>query len=100
MILPAIPHFDTKLVDDGGTITGEYWRRWIFLLWNAVSKIWTNPVAPSFTFATLPSPATVGMYAVVTNSSTVVWGAIIAAASPGSKVLAFYNGTNWTVLGK
>lgn len=53
----------------------------------------------AYAFADLPTlPA--GSMAYITNSSTQTWGATIAAASPGSPVLGWYNGTNWTVVGK
>jgi len=52
----------------------------------------------SYQFANLPTAA-VGMMAVVTNSNTVTWGATIAGGGANA-VLAFYNGTNWTVAGK
>lgn len=51
------------------------------------------------TFATLPASPVAGMVAYVTDSNTVVWGATIAGSST-NKVLAFYNGSAWTVAGK
>lgn len=48
-------------------------------------------------FASLPT-GVAGMYAYVTDSNTTTWGATIAGSST-NKVLAFYNGTNWTVAG-
>lgn len=50
-------------------------------------------------FASLPAAPVAGMVAYVTDSNTVTWGATIAGSST-NKVLAFYNGTNWTVAGK
>jgi hypothetical protein len=50
-------------------------------------------------FASLPAAPVAGMTAYVTDSTTAVWGAVIAGLG-GNKVLAFYNGTNWTVAGK
>lgn len=49
-------------------------------------------------FASLPASPVVGMLACVNNSNTAVWGATIAGGG-ANKVLAFYNGTNWTVAG-
>jgi hypothetical protein len=49
-------------------------------------------------FASLPTPSE-GMIASVNNSNTAVWGANIAGGG-ANKVLAYYNGTNWTVAGK
>lgn len=48
-------------------------------------------------YASLPTAAA-GDIAYVTDSSTATWGATIAGGG-ANKVLAFYNGTNWTVAG-
>lgn len=48
-------------------------------------------------FASLPT-GVAGMLAYVTDASTATWGATIAGGG-ANKVLAFYNGTNWTVAG-
>lgn len=56
----------------------------------------------AYTFATLPvacSSAALGTMYVVTDSNTVTWGATIAGSST-NKVLAFCDGTNYTVAGK
>lgn len=50
-------------------------------------------------FGALPASPVTGAYAAVTDSNTVVWGATIAGGG-SNHVLAFYNGTNWTVAGK
>lgn len=52
-----------------------------------------------YTYANLPGTPLVGMIACVTDSSVSTWGSTVAAGG-ANKVLAFYNGTNWTVLGK
>lgn len=49
-------------------------------------------------FASLPTAAE-GAIASVNDSSTNVWGATIAGGG-ANKVLAYYNGTNWTVAAK
>jgi hypothetical protein len=49
-------------------------------------------------YASLPTPST-GMLAVINDANTTTWGATIAGGS-SSTVLAVYNGTNWTVVGK
>ena len=54
-----------------------------------------TPVA----FASLPAAPAEGMIASVNNSNTATWGATIAGGG-ANKVLAYYNGTNWTVAGK
>lgn len=48
-------------------------------------------------FASLPA-GVAGMTAYVTDSNTATWAATIAGGG-ANKVLAFYNGTNWTVAG-
>lgn len=68
-------------------------RAWIFSNDGAVQL-------PAIAFAQLPGSPAAGMMAYITNSSTQTWGATISAASPGSPVLGWYNGTNWTVMGK
>lgn len=50
-------------------------------------------------FADLPAVPAAGMIAYVTDSDTVVWGATITGGDT-NKVMAWYNGTNWTVFGK
>lgn len=51
------------------------------------------------TFAGLPASPVAGMMAYVTDSNTVTWGATVAGSST-NKVQVWYNGTNWTVVGK
>jgi hypothetical protein len=55
-------------------------------------------VLGAYLFSELPT-AVAGTVAYVTDSNTVTWGATISGSST-NKVLAFYNGTNWTVAGK
>ena len=54
-----------------------------------------NPISGAL-FGNLPSPATAGAIAYVTDSTVNTWGSVVAGGG-GNKVLAFYNGTNWTV---
>jgi hypothetical protein len=51
------------------------------------------------TFANLPAAPVEGMMCGVTDSNTVVWGANVAGGG-ANHVLAYYNGTAWTVAGK
>jgi hypothetical protein len=53
-----------------------------------------TPVA----FAALPTPITRGTIACVSDSTVNTWGSVIAGGGTYA-VLAFYNGTNWTVVG-
>lgn len=50
-------------------------------------------------FAQLPAAPTVGMISCVSDCNTNAWGAV-AAAGGANKVLVFYNGTGWSVIGK
>lgn len=50
-------------------------------------------------FASVPSAPVEGMLCGVTDSNTAVWGAAIAGGG-ANHVLAYYNGTAWTVAGK
>lgn len=56
-------------------------------------------VNKQYIFSTLPATPTLGWIAVITDSNTNVWGANVAGGG-ANKILAWYNGTNWTVLGK
>lgn len=60
---------------------------------NSVAKL--APLA----FASLPASPVEGMMAWVNDSNTATWGATVAGGG-ADKVLAVYNGTNWTVAGK
>lgn len=60
-----------------------------------INAVKLTPVA----FASLPATPEEGMIASVNNSNTATWGATIAAGG-SNKVLAYYNGVNWTVAGK
>lgn len=48
------------------------------------------------TFANLPASPVEGMMQAVTDSTTATWGATITGGG-SNHVLAYYNGTNWTV---
>ena len=47
-------------------------------------------------FGSLPTDPRIGMMRVVTDSNTATWGATVATGGAFT-VLAFYNGTVWTV---
>jgi hypothetical protein len=72
--------------------------------WSPVYEQWLSRLrdevnGPSLlTFATLPNPATVGQLAVVSDSNTNVWGTVIAGGG-AFQVLAWWNGTAWSVVG-
>jgi hypothetical protein len=62
------------------------------------SSLRTTTVAVG-TFAALPATPVEGMLATVTDSNTNTWGATVASGG-ANRVLAYYDGTNWTVAGK
>lgn len=51
------------------------------------------------TFANVPATPVEGMMVAVTDSTTATWGATITGTG-SNHVLAYYNGTNWTVAAK
>lgn len=53
-------------------------------------------IDPPATFANLPIDPTVGQLATVSDSSTAVWGAVIAGGG-ANQVLGHFNGSVWTV---
>lgn len=56
-------------------------------------------IGPATTFAGLPSPPSQGMIRAVTDSSVNTWGTTITGGG-ANNVIAYYNGSNWTVMGK
>jgi hypothetical protein len=56
-------------------------------------------MVPSSTFANLPQSPTVGQLAFVTDATLTTWGSTVAGGSTNS-VLAQWNGTVWTIIGK
>ena len=55
--------------------------------------------ATAKTFATLPIRPVAGMQAYITDCNTATWGPL-PPVEDLSKVMVWYNGTNWTVMGK
>ena len=51
-------------------------------------------------FGGLPSPPVVGMVSCISDSTVNTWGSVISVGGGTFKVLGFYNGINWTVIGK
>ena len=54
----------------------------------------------SFTYATLPTSPVTGAFVNISDSTTNTWGASITTGGGTDKVLARWNGSNWTVVGK
>jgi hypothetical protein len=50
------------------------------------------------TFANLPSPATLGMVRVISDATQTIVGQV-ANGGGSAKVMAWYNGTAWRVIG-
>lgn len=86
-----LPQVGAPFVDPKTGVLTEIGRRIILSLSGTFQ-------APAVAFAALPSPAVLGMLRVCSDSNTVVWGATIAAGG-ANVVLAFYNGSAWTVAG-
>ena len=53
----------------------------------------------SVAFASLPGSPVRGMQYVVTDATVNTWGAVVSAGGGTDVVLAWYNGTAWTVIG-
>lgn len=56
-------------------------------------------IAPQHTFATLPGSPFLGQTVVVTDSTVNTWGTAITVGGGLITVLAWWNGTAWTVVG-
>jgi hypothetical protein len=86
----------TPLVGPDQLINQPHWSQWLNALRAVVNGTPGNamPVA----FANLPQPVT-GMIVVVTDAMTNAWGDVVAGGGLLT-VAAFYNGSNWTVMGK
>jgi len=76
---------------------------------DAMQSLWTlangigrtqaaSPIDPVGTFAATPPSPRLGMRRVITDSTTAVWGGVIAGGG-ANVVQAWFNGTNWTVTG-
>jgi hypothetical protein len=57
------------------------------------------PPIISYAFANLPQSPTVGQLVIITDGSTATWGANISSGG-ANVVLAHWNGSHWTVVGK
>lgn len=56
-------------------------------------------IAPQYTYATLPASPFVGETAVVTDATVNTWSAAVTVGGGSDKVLAWWNGSAWTVIG-
>lgn len=64
-----------------------------------VNRLIDTPLGTAVTFANLTIAPTHGMLVPVTDSTTTTWGAVITGGG-ANKVLAFFNGSFWTVAAK
>ena len=88
---PLVPlNPQVPVVDKSGVITQAFYR---FLQRAGFSLM------PGDMYANLPASPRTGMVYVVTDSSTNVWGAVISGGG-ANQVLAWFNGSDWTVIGK
>jgi hypothetical protein len=86
----------TSWQDGASVLIGVIWSQWMNALRAAVNSTPGN--STPVLFVNLPQPVT-GMIVVVTDSMTNTWGAIVTGGGLLT-VAAFYNGSNWTVIGK
>jgi hypothetical protein len=107
---PQQPSLQTPISGTNGALTPG-WMMFFALLGQLSKKLLLQPR----TFDKLPLPskppvlgaggqqtdldATWGSIAVVTDSTVNTWGSVIAGGG-GNVVLAFNDGTNWTVIGQ
>jgi hypothetical protein len=89
----------TPIVQPDQPATG--WGAWLRQIAGSLNALvaWANqPVVSPTIFATLPTAPAAGTIAYVTDSTVAGFGGVIAGAGT-NKVLAWYNGTAWTVIG-
>lgn len=69
---------------------------------NQLAQYFTaNPAAASYTVATLPTGTFGGLAAVTDGDAALAWGATVTNSGSGATPYAvWFNGTNWTVIGK
>lgn len=80
----------------GGTIKLDYGV--------TTAAVWTfaaPPVIPGYTVAGLPTGVLGAMARVTDGTASLAWGATVTGGGGGTtQYLVWYNGTNWTVMGK
>lgn len=91
---PVFNLLQSPLTTKAGYVTTEGLMLLQFLITQAVQAI------PTYgTFADLPVATFYGQQAIILDSTTDVWGAVIAGGG-ALPVLGIWTGTNWTVMGK
>lgn len=97
---PIVNQWSSSLVRKLIDALSAYATRLNVALPNDGSEPMTGPLqVATYAFAGLPASPTVGMMVYISNSATNTWGAAITTTG-SDKVLAWFNGTNWTVVGK
>jgi hypothetical protein len=90
----AIPPVSSDMPPSG-------WAQWLREMARSINltSAWAGQqIVPPTRFASLPPAPVPGTLAVVTDSSTSTWGSTVAAGGT-AQVLAWWNGTDWTVIG-
>jgi hypothetical protein len=85
----TIPRQDQALTREGQHIERQWFLYFSGLQANAGMAI---------PFRSLPANPQTGQLAAISDSTTAAWGGVIAGGGANT-VLAWFNGTNWTVVG-
>ena len=77
------------------TDTGQaFWYDGAAALWNEITLY-----PQQYTFSSLPGSPVAGMQSVITDSTVATWGTAVTVGGGTDVVLAWFNGTNWVVIG-
>ena len=99
--ITPVPYKTPMLANKSDVIEQTIWMRWLGTIVQLVNGLNTYLlVGTGVTVANLPGSPVVGQLAQVTDSLTTTWGANITGGLGGTTVLAWYNGSHWTVVGK
>lgn len=90
--------FKEQFLDERGWLT-PFWQKWMSLLRALSNRLLNNGGGVAFSALPAASMSTMGQLMVVTDSMTTVWGAVITGGGTDT-VLAFCNGSDWTVCAK
>lgn len=82
----------TQFGDGAGNVVGA-------VLGNG-NAYYTSVRGTAVTYANLPASPVEGMLVAVTDAATITWGAAVVTGGSTGHVLAYYNGSGWTVAGK
>lgn len=100
VLAPYVPTVYPK-IEDGlpryFTLEHNKVEKSIHLIIQTMIELETRFSQPVSTYANRPASPTEGDWAIITDSSTATWGATVSGGG-ANRVLARYNGTNWTVV--